>query len=103
TGLSAQEAAGNSWAATLHAEDRPAVMDKWKLAITAGQPFEVEARARGTNGQYRWFLVRAEPLRDERGTIVKWYSTSTDIEDRKRAIEALRASEEQWREVFKHN
>jgi PAS domain S-box-containing protein len=103
TGLSAQEATGKSWAATLYVEDRPAVMEKWQLAVTTGKPFEVEARARGANGQYRWFLLRAEPLRDERGTIVKWYGTSTDIEDRKRAIEALRESEEQWRQVFEHN
>jgi PAS domain S-box-containing protein len=103
TGLSAREATGKSWAATLYAEDRPAVMEKWQLAVTTGKPFEVEARARGVNGQYRWFLVRAEPLRDERGTIVNWYGTSTDIEERKRAIEALRESEEQWREVFEHN
>jgi PAS domain S-box-containing protein len=103
TGLSAREAVGKSWAATFYAEDRPTVMEKWQSAVATGKPFEVEARARGANGQYRWFLVRAEPLRDERGTIVKWYGTSTDIEDRKRAIEALRESEEQWREVFEHN
>ncbi|SDI24194.1 PAS domain S-box-containing protein [Bradyrhizobium lablabi] len=103
TGLSAGEATGKSWATTFYAEDRPAVMEKWQLAVATGTPFEIEARARGANGQYRWFLVRAEPLRDERGTIVKWYGTSTDIEDRKRAIEALRESEEQWKEVFEHN
>src|SRR6202035_2984808 len=103
TGLSAREATGKGWAATLYVEDRPAVMEKWQLAVTTGKPFEVEARARGANGQYRWFLLRAEPLRDERGTIVEWYGTSTDIEDRKRAIEALRESEEQWRQVFEHN
>lgn len=103
TGLSAREATGKSWATTFYAEDRPAVMEKWQLAVATGKPFEIEARARGANGQYRWFLVRAEPLRDERGAIVKWYGTSTDIEDRKRAIEALRESEEQWKEVFEHN
>jgi PAS domain S-box-containing protein len=103
TGLSAREASGGGWAATFHAEDRPAVVEKWQSALTTGKPFAVEARARGANGQYRWFLVRAEPLRDERGKIAKWYGTSTDIEDRKRATVMLRESEELWREVFEHH
>jgi PAS domain S-box-containing protein len=103
TGLSAAEAAGDGWITVFHPEDRARVMDKWRSALATGEPFEVEARERGASGEYRWFLVRAEPLRDERGTIVKWYGSSTDIEDRKRATEALRESEAQWREVFEHN
>jgi PAS domain S-box-containing protein len=103
TGLSAAEAAGDGWITVFHPDDRPRAMDKWRLALATGRPFEVEARGRSASGEYRWFMVRAEPLRDERGTIVKWYGSSTDIEDRKRATEALRESEEQWREVFEHN
>src|SRR5712691_7864936 len=103
TGVSAAEAAGDGWAAVFHPEDRARVVDKWHLAVATGKPFEVEARGRSAGGEYRWFLVRAEPLRDQRGNIVKWYGSSTDIEDRKRATEALRESEEQWREVFEHN
>ena len=103
TGLSAAEAAGAGWAAVLHPEDCASAVDKWQFAVASGQPFEVEARCRSVSGEYRWFLIRAEPLRDERGTIVRWYGSSTDIEDRKRATEALRESEEQWREVFEHN
>ena len=54
--------------------------------MTDGTPFEIEVRyRRGADGQYRWFLARAVPLRDARGKIVKWYGVSTDIEDRKRA------------------
>jgi signal transduction histidine kinase len=53
--------------------------------MTSGEPFESEARHRSANDEYRWFLVRAGPLRDEHGTIVKWYGILTDIEDRKRA------------------
>jgi PAS domain S-box-containing protein len=103
TGLSAAEAAGDGWITVFHPDDRARVMDKWRSALATGEPFDVEARERGASGEYRWFLVRAEPLRDERGTIVKWYGSSTDIEDRKRATEALRESEAQWREVFEHN
>ena len=58
---------------------------------------EAEARLRRHDGEYRWFLFRANPLRDETGAIVKWYGVNTDIEDRKRAEEALRKSERQFR------
>jgi PAS domain S-box-containing protein len=102
-GISASDAAGDGWTAVFHPEDRARTVDKWRLAVATGEPFEVEARGRSASGEYRWFLVRAQPLRDERGTIVKWYGSSTDIEDRKRAAEALRESEEQWKEVFEHN
>jgi PAS domain S-box-containing protein len=103
TGLSAAEAAGDGWITVFHPEDRARAIIKWRQALVSGDPFEVEARGRSAGGEYRWFLVRAEPLRDEKGTIVKWYGSSTDIEDRKRATEALRESEAQWREVFEHN
>ena len=59
---------------------------------------ELEARLRRFDGEYRWFLFRAEPLHDESGNIVKWYGSSTDIEDRKRAEEALRESEQRFRD-----
>jgi PAS domain S-box-containing protein len=103
TGLSAAEAAGDGWITVFHPEDRARAIIKWRQALASGDPFEVEARGRSAGGEYRWFLVRAEPLRDEKGAIVKWYGSSTDIEDRKRATEALRESEKQWREVFEHN
>jgi PAS domain S-box-containing protein len=103
TGLSAEEASGKGWSAVLHPQDRAAFVDKWRSSVATGESFETETRGRSANGEYRWFLARAEPLRDERGTIVRWYGSNTDIEDRKRATEALRESEEQWREVFEHN
>jgi PAS domain S-box-containing protein len=103
TGLSAEAASGEGWLAAVHPKDRAAIRDQWRSATAAGEPFEVESRGRSASGEYRWFLVRAEPFRDEKGTIVKWYGSNTDIEDRKRAIEALRESEKQWREVFEHN
>jgi PAS domain S-box-containing protein len=103
SGLSSEEAFGDGWIAMFHPQDRTAVVDKWRLAVATGEPFEAEGRARSATGEYRWFLVRAQPVRDEKGTIVKWYGSSTDIEDRKRATDALRESEEQWREVFEHN
>ena len=73
----------------VHPEDLPRVMQKWLVDMAAGEPSEDELRMRRADGEYRWFLVRTAPLRDERGNIVKWYGVSTDIEDRKRAESQL--------------
>jgi PAS domain S-box-containing protein len=76
----------------IHPDDLPRVMDKWLADLGAGKPSEDEMRLRQGGGEYRWFLVRTVPLRDELGNIVKWFGTSTDIEDRKQAEDALRRS-----------
>ena len=61
---------------------------------TAGNPYsEDEMRLRRADGEYRWFLIRTVPLRDEQGNIVKWYGTGTDIEDRKQAEDTLRRNQ----------
>ena len=65
--------------------------------MTAGEPSEDEIRLRRADGEYRWFMVLTEPLRDEQGNIVKWYGVSIDIEDRKRAENRLKATSEQSR------
>ncbi len=91
------------WEAQCHPDDIERVLSKWRAALATGKPVELEARYRGADGKYRWFLDRAVPLRDEMGDIVKWYGSLHDIEDRKRAEEALRQSEEQWRDVFENN
>ena len=86
TGLSADAAAdGRGWEATIHPDDAEAHLDKWRAALSSGEPFENEVRQRSAGGEYRWFLVRAVPFRDRHGRIVKWYGSLTDIEDRKRA------------------
>src|ERR1700686_4147013 len=77
---------------------RPArVIEKWQASMAAGEPSEDEMRLRGADGKYRWFLVRTVPLRDEQGRILKWYGTSTDIEDRKQAAEKVKTTSEQLR------
>jgi PAS domain S-box-containing protein len=83
----------------VHPEDLPRVMEKWLADMAAGEPSEDEMRMRRADGQYRWFLVRTAPLRDEQGNVVKWYGVSFDIEDRKRAEEALRSSEREQRYI----
>jgi hypothetical protein len=88
TGLSEEEGLGWGWMRNaFHPEDR--LEQEWREAFEAGQPFEKEARLRRTDGAYRWFLVRAVPLRDELGKVIKWYGTTTDIEDRRSAEESL--------------
>ena len=93
TGLSREESHGWGWQVAFHPEDLPPLMEKWQKMLVSGESDEIEARLRRHDGVYRWFLIRAQALRSDSGEIVRWYGTSTDIEDRKRAEEAQRTSE----------
>ena len=99
TGLSPEEASGWGWKVTIHPDDLEKLMDRSFEFIASEDPGEVEARMRRFDGEYRWFLFRAEPLRDEHGNVVNWYGTNTDIEDRKRAEEKLRQDEMELRQI----
>jgi PAS domain S-box-containing protein len=85
TGLSEKDTLGAGWQLIVHPDDFDEHLNKWRASLATGAPFENEARHRDANGEYRWFLVRAVPLRDEHGNVLKWYGTLTDIEDRKRS------------------
>ena len=98
-GMTAEQAAGWGWAEAIHPDDRKGLVEYWQSALASGVPVETEARMRRFDSSYRWFLFRANPLRDESGTIIKWYGTNIDIEDRKRGEEALRARELSWRQI----
>ena len=94
TGLSAEQSSGIGWQNAIHAEDLARYAEKWRTSVAAGQLFEDEARfLRAIDGEYRWFLVRGVPLRDRHRRILRWYGTLTDIEDRKRAEDALQQSQ----------
>ncbi|WP_213804241.1 sigma 54-interacting transcriptional regulator [Granulicella sp. dw_53] len=99
TGLPYQQGFDRGWAATIHPDDLQGLIDAKKDAFEEGKPFAKEVRIRRADGVYRYFLNRALPLRDESGKIVKWYGTNTDIEDRKRAEEALQTAYEEIREL----
>jgi PAS domain S-box-containing protein len=86
------------WPRAFHPDDKKGMLVKWSAIRASGMPGALEARLRRFDGEYRWFLFQADPLRDEAGNIVKWYGSSTDIEDRKRAEEALRESEQRFRD-----
>ena len=92
TGLSTEAAVGWGWQAAIHSEDLGKLMDTWLRLLATGEPGEVEGRLRRFDGEHRWFLFRAIPIRDEEGRVVRWYGTNTDIEDRKWA-ETLLAGE----------
>jgi PAS domain S-box-containing protein len=90
TGLTSQEAQSRDAIATIfHPEDLKKLEVLRRRALSDGSSFELEARIRGKDGHYRWFLIRDNPLRDEQSRVVRWYGTRTDIEDRKRAEGSL--------------
>jgi PAS domain S-box-containing protein len=93
TGLSIEALLGSGWQSIVPPDDRLGYMAKWRSALAAGEPVEIEARVLTAQRDYRWLLVRNVPVRDGHGGIVKWYGTGIDIEDRKRAEESLRKTQ----------
>ncbi len=89
TGLSAGELQGDAWQQVYAPECVPAMLEHWQAATAAGTPFEMEIPIRGADGQYRWFLTRANPVRAG-GRMLRWFGTSTDVDQVKRVQEALR-------------
>ncbi|MGB9471067.1 MAG: PAS domain S-box protein, partial [Candidatus Acidiferrum sp.] len=88
TGLTLEEARSkDAFARVFHPEDLKKLEALRNRALLEAAPFELEARIKGKDGQFRWFLIQDSPLRDERGHVLRWYGTRTDIEDRKRAEE----------------
>jgi PAS domain S-box-containing protein len=101
TGLSLEEELKDP-TRTIHPDDLPGVMERWLADMAAGQPSEDEMRLRQSDGECRWFLIRTVPLRDELGNIVKWFGTSTDIQDRKHAEDSLQSSLAELRALAAH-
>ena len=99
TGLSVDESYGQGWQTAIHCEDLPELLGRWRSVLASGEPREMEARLRRFDGEYRWFLFRTNPLADSSGQIVKWCGVNTDIEDRKRAEEAVNGVDRLFRSV----
>ena len=97
TGLTKEEVRTESFGDVFHPEDTKRLREQRDLAISRGVPFEYERRVRRKDGQYRWFLIQYNPLRDQRGEVIRWYAAGTDIDDRKRAEDALRSNEQSLR------
>jgi PAS domain S-box-containing protein len=86
---------GDGWSQFLHPGDYQYTLTTWHHALETGEAYEIEYRLKdGKTGSYRWFLARGMPVRDDAGQLVRWFGTSTDIEDQKRIEEALRESQE---------
>ena len=92
TGIPQQESIGERWQEMLHPDDLAETMAAWQMALASGQPYEAKHRLRRIDGEYRWFLTRAEPLRDGEGRILRWFGTSTDFTDIRDAREAATRS-----------
>jgi diguanylate cyclase (GGDEF)-like protein/PAS domain S-box-containing protein len=83
TGLTPKQSRDAGWKAVLHSDDLPTCVEKWEHSLVTGDPYQIEYRLRNAGGSYRWFLGRANAIRDEKGKIIKWFGTCTDIEDQK--------------------
>ena len=91
TGLTAEDVIAPLFRERIfHADDLERLREERKTALGRGAPFEIEQRARGKDGQYRWFLIRYNPFRNDHGQVTRWYATGTDIDDRVRAEERTR-------------
>jgi PAS domain S-box-containing protein len=101
TGLSLEEATQEP-TRTVHPEDLSRALKKWIVAKATSEVYEDEMRLRRANGEYRWFLVRVAPLVDQQGNVVKWFGSSIDIEDRKRAEKDLEEAHRQLKILSRH-
>jgi formate hydrogenlyase transcriptional activator len=101
TGLSLDEVRAHNFRdRVFHPEDIQRLREERQRGLSGSVPFENEQRARGKDGKYRWFLIRYNPLLDERGNVIRWYATGTDIEDRKQAENKLRQDERELRQLI---
>jgi PAS domain S-box-containing protein len=93
TGFSREQGEGWGWGSAIHPEDLDRVVANWRVALAAGAPVEHELRCRRADGTYPWFLCRSLPFRDDRGNVVKWYGTFTNIDALKETESALQMRE----------
>jgi PAS domain S-box-containing protein len=96
--LADNDIVGDSWQRVIHPDDLDGCLERWRKSLSTGEVYEVEFRLRrGSDGDYRWHLARALPMRDAAGRIIRWFGTNTDIDDQKRlyrlAEEANRAKD----------
>ena len=103
TGLTPDRAMSSGWVEALHPEDAERTLAAWHDALRCGARYEVEHRMRRSDGAHRWHLSRGEPLRDGAGRVVGWFGAATDTHDRREADEALRGSEERFRQFAEHS
>ena len=96
TGLNYEQSAGPGWQAVIHPDDAPVSKERWQGALETGEVFECEYRLRNAAGEYRWFIGRNVPVRDN-NRIIGWVGSATDVHDLKQAESGRRESEERYR------
>jgi formate hydrogenlyase transcriptional activator len=94
-----EELQGWKWTVAIHPDDLEGILEKWRASLASGEPFLHETRVRRADGEFRWMLHHKIALRDEHGNIVKWYGSSIDIEDRKRAELSLQRALEEVKQL----
>ena len=106
TGLTPEQSFGKGWNQLFHPEDKQQALEAWQHAIATIGTYSIESRLRRADGTYRWWLIRAAPLRDDSGNVLKWVGTCTDIDDLKaaeveiaRALEKLKESDEKFQQL----
>ena len=100
TGIPRDAALATAWRSTLSPDELPRVAGGWQHALATGEPFELQCRMRAADGAYRWFLTRAQPVRDASGRVARWFGTNTDVQelhDARDAAERARLDAEQAR------
>ena len=98
---SSEDAATARWDQYVHPEDLQRAGETWERSLRSGEPYAIEFRVRRADGEYRWFLVRALPIRDAHGSIVRWFGACTDIHDQKAVEAAMRLARDQMEIVVK--
>jgi PAS domain S-box-containing protein len=90
TGVPVSDLLGWRWLELLHPDDREPIREFWTDSVAGRGPYDVEYRARRSDGEYRWFRARGVPIRDGAGNICKWFGTCTDVTTSKQLEEELR-------------
>ena len=103
TGTELQQMEGWGWQSVHDPMTLPKVTEQWKASIATGEPFEMVFPLRGADGQFRPFLTRVQPLKDAQGQVVEWFGTCTDVEELKRAEDAMRESGAKFRSLFENS
>lgn len=101
--MSLEQIQGKGWLESVHPDDSQGVMEALNLAVRTGEEFSAEIRIRnGRTGEYRWFLTRAIPHRNQEGRISRWFGTCTDIQKTKLTEQSLRESEDRFRTILEN-
>ena len=100
TGTTPEQMKGWGWQKVNDPIELPKVLDRWKASIATGEPFDMTFPLRGGDGSFRLFLTRVIPLKDAANRVVQWFGTNTDVDESKRAEQALRNSEDRFRTMF---